>query len=162
MKLIREYVFRGQSWGIPQVEPWSSKTTPLSINRDGIIQRFDDAWNPISESQYRKLQKYKRLERSWDNVKDSKDIASQYLIIEKLNWLAHNIAKITQDGTIEKVTYKMKNDFAKREIDRRWWDIIKRDEKAKMYYLTKPDWTKSIHVSDKVWEYAKKAKKRGN
>lgn len=55
----------------------------------------------------------------------------------------------------------MKNNFAKKEIDRRWPDIIKRDKNKKMYYLIRPDWSKSIHVSDKVWEYAKKAKKRG-
>ena len=55
----------------------------------------------------------------------------------------------------------MKNEFAKKEVDRRWADIIKRDDKTKMHYLTRPDGTKSIHVWDSVWRYAKKAKKRG-
>jgi hypothetical protein len=48
-------------------------------------KRYDDNGNEISESQYRKQEKHKRLLRSWENVKNSKDHISKYNIIEKLN-----------------------------------------------------------------------------
>ena len=132
-----------------------------AIREPMAVIRVDGNWNIISESLYRKKQKYNKLEKSFDNVLKSNDYNSQYTIIEKLNWLAHDIAKKTKDKSIEKLTYKMKEDFARKELERRWPSIAKRDNKVNMYYLTRPDGTKSIHVWDSVWKYAKKAKKRG-
>lgn len=125
------------------------------------MQRFDDNMNPISESHYRMLNKYKRLEKSWNKIKGWNDYNAQYNLIEKMNWLAHSIAKKSKDKTLEKYTYKIKDAFAKSEIKRRWSNIIQRDSKINMPYIIKPDWKKSYHVSGKVLQYAKKQKKRG-
>lgn len=105
------------------------------------------------------MQKYKKLNKSYDNVKDTVDYNSQYTIIEKLNSLAHAIAKKTNDKSIEKLTYKMKEDFARKEIERRWTEIAKWDNKKNMYYLVSPDGTPSIHISNKLGKFIRKLKK---
>lgn len=130
-----------------------------AIREPMAVIRVDENWNIISESLYRKKQKYNKLEKSFDNVLKSNDYNSQYTIIEKLNWLAHDIAKKTKDKSIEKLTYQMKEDFARKELERRWPDIAKRDDKVNMYYLTRPDGTPSIHISGKLIKLIKKLKK---
>lgn len=136
---------------------WNEKnkvTTNAEAIRNPVIQ-----WKPRNESTNRINQTYDRLKNSLSNAEKYRDYEAQYHIIEQMNGLAHRIAKKTWDKEIEKATYPLKNKFAKDEIDRRWADIIKRDDNKKMYYLTRPDWSKSYHVSHDVWRYAKK--KRG-
>lgn len=113
---------------------------------------FDWEWNEISKWAYINIRNYNTTYRKFQNALTYNDYDKQYKLIEKLNWLAHRIAKQLWNDRIEMETYEIKNDFARREIKRRWKSIIRYDAKEKRYYLTRLDWSDSIHVGNEIEE----------
>lgn len=117
---------------------------------------FDNLWKEIPKGAYYNINRYNKLLQKYQNAVKYKNYLAQYDLIEELNWLAHRIKKQTKNKSYEKNTYPMKNGFARKEMKRRWKDIIKWDAEEEMYYIVRPDWKKGVHVADSVWKWIPK------
>jgi uncharacterized protein YkuJ len=78
---------------------------------------FDKNGNQISQGTYRNIKNYENTLKVFENQQATKDRMAQYDTIEKLNGLAHSIARKTGDKSIEKATYTIKDNFAIQEMN---------------------------------------------
>ena len=134
------------------------RTMNADMGSNKMTVYTDKNGNVISQGTHRNIKNYEKTLKKFENEKKTKDVA-QYNTIEKLNWLAHNIARKTWDKSIEKSTYKMKDTFAIQEMNRRWPDIMEWDNNKKMWFIRRPDWWESIHVWSEAVKHMKNLRK---
>ena len=125
--------------------------------------------NAITQNSQDEVEWFNRSYNEYQKIKWTVKYDEIYDLIEDANWRGHAIKKKTWDDKYEKMIYKDKNDFALSEIERRWPQIIKWDsstrnrnwkEKLPWWYIEKPDWSKWFHIDYKIWNKAKKLKRK--
>ena len=137
--------------------------TPFSSNTKKVKKK------PLTEEAKKRVRQYKSAKRNIRKLEKKWKYDEMYWAIKWFNWLWHWLSDFTGDPKWKKQAYTEKDNFAIKEIKRRWPSIIRRDnrtvdnkwnKKKPWYSLTDPRWKPAFHVKYKVGRFAKKEKKR--
>lgn len=154
------------AWKFLEDPRWSKTNwlSNLSIVQPSItVKPSNDI--PTGKEKRKLIREFKWKVKWLDNWNWTRN--EKYELIKHLNYVAKRIRKTWIDVFKQQINL-YKNQFAMEEINLKWPQVIKRDPKTvdnewnsrNPWYYLEYNWKKWFHVDYKVWNYARKLKKK--